>query len=37
MKRTHTPGLAHDTPEPEIVSHLFKLDAEKVKSLDNQA
>ena len=29
MKRTHTPGLAHDTPEPEIVAHLFKLYAEK--------
>ena len=24
-------GLAPDTPEPEIVAHLFKLDAEKVK------
>ncbi|MBR0504069.1 MAG: hypothetical protein IJJ84_01590 [Kiritimatiellae bacterium] len=23
-------GLAHDTPEPEIVAHLFKLYAEKV-------
>jgi hypothetical protein len=29
MKRTHTPGLAPDTPEPEIVAHLFKLYAEK--------
>jgi len=29
MKRTHTPGLAHDTHEPEIVAHLFKLYAEK--------
>ena len=24
-------GLAPDTPEPEIVAHLFKLYAEKVK------
>ena len=23
--------LAHDTPEPEIVAHLFKLYAERVK------
>ena len=37
MKRTHTPGLAHDTPEPEIVAHLFKLYAGKVKCLDNPA
>ena len=27
-----TYGLAHDTPEPEIVAHLFKLYAEKVKA-----
>ena len=27
-------GLAPDTPEPEIVAHLFKLYAEKVKGLD---
>ena len=26
-----TYGLAPDTPEPEIVSHLFKLYAEKMK------
>ena len=25
-------GLAHDTPEPEIVALLFKLYAEKVKA-----
>ena len=30
-------GLAPDTPEPEIVAHLFKLYADKVKSLDNPA
>ena len=30
-------GLAPDTPEPEIVAHLFKLYAEKVKGLDNPA
>ena len=24
-------GLAHDTPEPEIVAHLFKLYADKSK------
>ena len=28
---------APDTPEPEIVAHLFKLYAEKVKDLDNPA
>ena len=32
-----TYGLAPDTPEPEIVVHLFKLYAEKVKGLDNPA
>jgi len=26
-----TYGLAHDTPEPEIVAHLFKLYADKSK------
>ena len=30
-------GLAPDTPEPEIVAHLFKLYADKVKGLDNPA
>jgi len=28
-------SLAHDTPEPEIVAHLFKLYADKLKDLDN--
>ena len=26
-------GLAPDTPEPEIVAHLFKLYADKVKKV----
>ena len=30
-------GLAPDTPEPEIVAHLFKLYAEKMKGWDNPA
>ncbi len=30
-------GLAHDTPEPEIVAHLFKLYAEKVKDIRKSA
>ena len=30
-------GLAPDTPEPEIVAHLFKLYADKMKGLDNPA
>ena len=29
--------LALDMPEPEIVAHLFKLYADKVKSLNNPA
>ncbi len=30
-------GLAPDMPEPEIVAHLFKLYADKVKCLNNLA
>ena len=32
-----TYGLTSDTPEMDIVAHLFKLYAEKVKGLANQA